>query len=191
MSEKHIPRLEQHESHEKPVSHEHLERAEKHRAEQAEQARKEKSAENLEKIRQMAEVEAEEAKKITAAEESKSETDSLLGVQHSLKATAYQRTLARVQHRLPGPARIFSKVSHNPVIDKVSSIGSETVARPSGILGGSICAFLGSLALVYYSRHYGFRYNYLVLFLLFAGGYLLGAVLELAVWLFYSRRQRY
>lgn len=190
MSEKHIPRHEQHESHEKAAGHEHLERAEKHRAEQAERARQEKSAENLEKIKELAKTEAQESKRI-AAEEQPNETDSLVGVQQSLKATAYKRTLAKVQQRLPGPARAFSRIAHNPIVDKVSDVSAQTVARPSGFLGGSICAFLGSLIVLYYSKHYGFRYNYLLLLILFVGGYLVGAMLELVIWLAYGRKQRY
>lgn len=190
MSEKIISPLEKHESHEKTVTHEHHERAEKHRNEQAEKARAEKSTENLEKIRELAKAEANEAKKVVS-EQAEDETDSLLGVQHSLKATAYERTLARIQHKLPRAARAFSRIAHSPVVDKVSAVSAQTVARPSGVLGGGICAFLGSLIALYYSKHYGFKYNYLLLLFLFVAGYLVGATLELAVWLVYSRKQRY
>jgi len=190
MSEKIIAPLEKHESHEKTVSHEHHERAEKHIAEQAEKARQEKSNENIEKIRELAKTEAEQAHKV-AAEQPEGETDALLGVQHSLKATAYAKTLARIQHKLPTYKRSFSRLAHNPVVDKVSAVSAQTVARPSGILGGGLCAFLGSLIALYYSKHYGFKYNYLLLLMLFVAGYLVGASLELVVWVFYSRKQRY
>lgn len=191
MTEKHIAHHEQHPAHEKLVSHEHHKHADEHLAEQAEKARQQKSAENIEKIRAMAEIEAEKAEKIAAHEQPKTETDSTLGMQHSLKATAYARVLAKTQQKLSMPVRGFSRLTHSPVVDKLSAVGAETVARPSGILGGSICAFLGSLTVYYFAKHYGFTYNYLFVFFLFLGGYALGAFLELLVWLLYSRRQRY
>lgn len=191
MSEKHIPRAEQHESHNKHVEHEHQERANKHITEQAEQARREKSAENIEKIKELAKAHAETADAVNLGETPPSEADSMVGMQHSLKATAYERTLARVQQRLPKTARVFSKAVHNPAVDKISTVGAETVGRPSGLLGGSICAFLGSVITLYYSKHYGFKYNYLVLFILFVAGYMVGAIIELLVWFFHGRKQRY
>ena len=191
MSEKHIPHQEHGQAHEKLVGHEDHERAHNHLKEQAERARQEKSHHNLEKIRHMAEQEAEQTKKIVTETEPDQAADSMLGMQHSLKANAYERTLAKVQQKLPKAARAFSKITHNPIVDKVSNVGSQTIARPSGILGGSISAFLGSLVLLYYSKHYGFRYNYLVLSMLFVGGFLLGAILELLVWGVHSRKQRY
>jgi hypothetical protein len=193
MSKEHLPRQEHDKVQEGLVSPESQEQAHNHLKEQAERARQqqEKSAKNLEKIREMAEVEAKESKALTQAELPKDEAGSMLGVQHSLKSTAYKRTLAKTQQKLPAPAKAFSRVTHNPTVDKISAVAGVTIARPSGILGGSMCAFLGSVILLYYSKHYGFRYNYLVLFILFIGGYLVGAVLELAVWFFYSRKQHY
>lgn len=191
MGEKHISRHEQHASSEKVVDNEHRERLQKHIAEQAERARQEKSAENLAKIREMAEREAKEAEAVAQTEVPASETGSLLGVQQSLKTTAYKRTLGKIQQKLPPSLRIFSRLIHSPVIDKVSAVSAQTVARPSGILGGSICAFLGSVIVLYYSKHYGFKYNYLMVFIIFAGGYLAGAGLELLVWFFYGRKHHY
>ena len=191
MSEKYIPRLDRDSLHEKVVSHEHQEHAQTHRREQAEKARQEKSAENLTKIQELAQAEAKAAQKITAEEQPQGELDTTAGTTQSLKAKAFERTLSKTQQKLSKPARTFSKLVHSPFIDKVSSVSSQTVARPSGFLSGSICAFLGSSIVYYYAKHYGFRYNYLLLILFFIAGYLLGVVLELVVWLVYTRKQRY
>lgn len=190
MSEKYIPRLEQATpSHENDLSTDHHERIHKHKAEQAEKARQEKSAENVAKIQELARAEAQESHKIKTEATADTETDDLLGMQHSLKSTAYERMIGRVRHKLSKPDRAFSNLAHNPVIDKISAISTQTVARPSGLLGGSICAFLGSSIVFYYSKHYGFRYNYLMMFILFVGGFLVGATIELLVWLAYGRRK--
>lgn len=191
MAEKNISSSEHHRSAEVEHSNEHNERLAEHTKEQAAKARQEKSAENIQKIKELAKAEAEASAKVGVHETPADETDSLIGVQHSLKANAYERTLARAQQKLSKPLRSFSKVAHNPVVDKISEVGAQTVARPSGLLGGGICSFIGSLILLYYSKHYGFRYNYLLLFVLFAAGFLIGAILELVVWFFYSRKHRY
>ncbi len=194
MSEKYIPRPENHEhAHEadEVLSHEHHERIAKHTAEQAERAKREKSAENLAKIREMAKTEAESASKLKAEKVPEDETGSVVGMQHSLKAQAYERTLAKIRSHLSAPARSFSRLVHNPLVEKVSGAGAQTVGRPSGLLGGSIVAFFGSVVTLYYSKHYGFRYNYLVLFVLFVGGFAAGASIELLVWLAYGRKRRY
>lgn len=191
MSERHIPRPEHgHETHEL-VSPEHHERIARHTAEQAEHAKREKSAENLAKIREMAEKEAASANSIKTETAPRDDTESMVGMQHSLKAQAYARTLAKVRSHLPAPARAFSKVVHSPVVDKLSGVGAQTVGRPSGLLGGSLVAFLGSVTILYYSKHYGFSYNYLMLFILFAGGFAAGAAIELLVWAVYGRKRRY
>lgn len=189
MSEKHLSR------HENSNDHENIEVSDQEKqllaqkAEQAEQAKQEKANENLAKIHELAKQEAEQSHKV-AVETTTTDDNNIVGLQHSLKATAYERTLSKARQKLPKLARAFSVVSHNAVVEKVSTVSAQTAARPSGLLGGSISAFLGSVIILYFSRHYGFRYNYLVLFILFIGGFLLGVVLELLVWLFYSRKRR-
>lgn len=191
MAEKHIARHEHQQHTDEIVDHAHHERIQKHANEQAERARQEKSAENLAKIKELAQQESKSSSNILVGETPDDESNSFAGVQHSLKSTAYARTLAKTQQKLSKPARTFSRIAHNPVIDKISSAGAETVARPSGLLGGSLCAFLGSLIVLYYSKHYGFRYNYLTLFVLFVGGYLIGAIIELLIWFMSGRKRRY
>lgn len=192
MTEKHIPRPEQNSSQpEQLVSNEHLEHVQRVAAERAERASAEKSAENIDIIRQLAEQEARQADTIKHEQPvPESRDESLIGMQSSLKSAAYVRTLGKIQQKLPKPVRAFSRLSHNPVVDKISAASSKTVARPSGLLGGSICAFLGSLIVFYYSKHYGFRYNYLLLFILFLGGFLIGATLEFLIWIVYKRSRQ-
>lgn len=105
-------------------------------------------------------------------------------VSRELKKEALQRTLTRVRKHLSAPAQTFSKVIHQPVVDAVSQAGAKTIARPSGVLGGSIVAFLGSSIFLWMARHYGFAYNYLLFFLLFLGGFALGMALEFAIYFF-------
>ncbi len=192
MSEKQPHHHNQQPHHEKHEINEHNHRVHEHIAKEAEKAKREKSAQNIEKIKQMAEAEAKQTEKIKIGKESTiEESDGSFGFHHNLKSDAFNRILKRTQQKLSKPTRAFSKLAHNPTIDKVSEFSAKTIARPSGILGGSIFALVGSLALYYFAKQYGFQYNYLFAFMLFVAGYAIGAILELVVWAFYGRKQRY
>lgn len=112
--------------------------------------------------------------------ESKPQSHSF-GVHNELRLENYRRLLGRVQARLKGPEKGFSKVIHNKQVDALSSVGANTVARPIGLLTGGLAAFVGSLIVLLFARHYGFRYNFSLFLLLFIGGYLAGTVIEALV----------
>lgn len=98
-----------------------------------------------------------------------------------LKQQSYQKSLQRIRHHLSASQRVLSRVIHQPTVEKVSSVGGQTVARSSGILGGAVFAFVGSVGLVIVARHVGFTYNYLVFFVLFIGGFVVGLMVELLI----------
>jgi len=189
MSE-HKPHHEAHKPHENQFGGEHLARVEKAKQEKAELAQNEKANESLSHISEKAESHAETADSIQIDKHANDEPDTILGVQQTLKTDAYQHTLRAVQRKLPKTARAFSKIAHNSVVESVSELGAKTMARPSGILGGSLFAFIGSTVLLYYSRHYGFTYNYALFFILFILGFLAGVAAELAIWTLYSRKKQ-
>jgi len=154
------------------------------KAESAEQF----SDQQIETIRTTIEQEAFAGKEINPSEHHKDSVGAY-GSHQELKTTAYNRTLSSIQSRLKGPEKGFSKLIHKPTIEKLSNFGSQTVARPSGILGGGVCALIGSSLLVYLSKHYGFEYNYLVFVILFIAGYLVGSLLEIVVRLLFRHRK--
>lgn len=94
-----------------------------------------------------------------------------------------------IRRKLPTPQRALSQVIHQPVVRAVSEGAGRTVSRPSGLLGGGITAFTGTTLYLYLAHHIGFSYNYGVFVLLFAGGFILGLVIELLVNLVLSRRK--
>jgi hypothetical protein len=114
--------------------------------------------------------------KIAETEKPKHES---FAITRSTKRAAYKKTLRHIQHQLPKSERTFSKLIHQPVVEKLSDVGAKTVARPSGILSGGICALIGSSLVFYMSKHYGFRYNFFVFILLLVLGFGLGLVIEL------------
>ncbi len=100
-------------------------------------------------------------------------------VTKDIKKLTFNRTLTRVRKRENVAERTLSRVIHQPSVERVSEAAGRTVARPSGILGGGILAFVGTLALLYITRKYGYEFNYLVFIMLFVAGFALGAVIEL------------
>jgi hypothetical protein len=192
MSEHAPKRHEAHNAHENLVSHEHQAHVEKQRQAAAEHARKQaKSAEQVAELHKLVEQHAKSKEDIHADRLDEPVKDTYVGTQKQIKEQAYQQTLRTAQRKLPKASRRFSKVIHNDVVNAVSEVGAKTVARPSGLLGGSMVAFFGSVVFLYYARHYGFRYNYLVLFILFVFGFVVGAFIELLVWAVYSRRRHF
>ena len=74
-------------------------------------------------------------------------------------------------------------------MESISNVGAQTIARPSGLLGGSIAAFAGSLTLYFLAKQYGFRYNYLMMFMLFVGGFAIGGIVELLGWKLFRKNR--
>lgn len=108
----------------------------------------------------------------------------------TIKKNAYKKTLSKAQAKLSKPEKTFSKVIHNPTIERASDITAKTAARPSGILLGGIGAFLGSLIIFIISRRTGFAYNFLVFLIIFVLFYIFGIVLEFFLQLIKRRSQR-
>ena len=176
-----------HHSHEQDKSSHELEDHNKEAldalAEKGREARdqnEENKSEQLNELRNEANAEAEPAQDLLAEQLSRDEPAAPAGlVGRDLKQIKYKRTLQSVQKGLSNPEKTLSKLIHNPVIDAVSTAAEKTVARPSGLLTGSIFAFLGSSMFLYIAKHYGYEYNFLLFALFFFGGFALGLLIEL------------
>jgi len=149
-----------------------------HEAEQAVSA--EKKAETLSVLREEVEKKSIDSEHVPIGQsESKKEATPQRLINTELKDLMFVRTLSRIQKQLSPTQRTLSKVVHAKPVDKISSIGEKTIARPYGILGGSALALLGSLFSTYLSKHFGMKYNLVVFILLFTIGYCLTTILEL------------
>ena len=138
---------------------------------------------------------AEEASSINpveayqAAEAAKAEPASTLVSTETRKADK-NRQIVRIQRQLKPTDRVLSKAIHQPVIRAVSEATASTLARPSGLLGGGLVALLGSASYLYYAKHVGLPYNYLIFTLLFVGGFGFGLLIELLVWTATASKRR-
>ncbi|HSW37345.1 MAG TPA: hypothetical protein VLG37_03195 [Candidatus Saccharimonadales bacterium] len=175
---------ERHEAH-VPVAEKPLELTE-HSGETAADVEREQ-ADQLETIRRSVEQANTHERTQLPADETPSEPQPQY-VNRELKNITLQRALKQIRRELPLPDRLLSKVVHQKAIRAVSEASSKTITRPSGLLGGGLCAFLGSLAYLYLTKHIGLPYNYLLFSLLFVGGFVIGLVLEMLVRLLRPKR---
>jgi hypothetical protein len=102
-------------------------------------------------------------------------------VNKELKAESFRRTLNRARKHLSAPEQLLSKTIHKPAIDTASKAAEKTVARPYPLLVGGFVAVVMSGYMLYAAKHYGHNYNYLLVFMLFLGGYVAGLILEPAI----------
>ncbi len=149
---------------------------------EAREARNE-HAESAETLRHTVEQEAVTGKELQGkiSEKEKPHHSEDQYITKARKKAAYKKLLQHEQKKLSKPERSFSKVIHQPIVEKVSDIGAKTVARPSGILAGGICALVGTSFVFYMAKHYGFRYNFFIFFALLIIGFVVGLFLEL-IW---------
>ena len=107
-----------------------------------------------------------------------------------LKTASWARQMTRTRKRLNPIDRTASKIIHSPIIDKPSEFIGKTIARPQGMLWGSVAAFIGTSALLWATNHYGYEFNYLLVVLLFLGGSLLGTAIEGLTYAFRKNREQ-
>jgi len=144
----------------------------------------------IEQIRSNASREALSGKEYSRSEHHKKDIKSIK-INKQTKRAAYMRSLHRAQTHLSQKERTFSRIVHRPTIEKISNIASQTIARSSGLLFGSIFAFAGTILFVWFSRRFGIQYNYFIMILLFCGGYLVGVLVEFAWRLFKPWKTKY
>lgn len=72
------------------------------------------------------------------------------------RETSFKHTMRDVQSQMSTPERTFSKIIHNPVIERASDAIGKTIARPDAIMSGALCAFLAVLSLYLTARYVGF-----------------------------------
>lgn len=162
------------------AKHESAEQGEHHAAQKQEvnhAALENEQKKQLETSRQTAEHHAAPSR-LLAVEKDEPHAGHHIAMHQALKRDGYKNILAQTQAHLHGPAKQFSKVIHQKNIETLSNISGQTIARPSGLLGGGLGALAGSITLLYYSKYYGFEYNYAFFFITFAFGFALGLLTE-------------
>ena len=147
--------------------------------EAAEKAERDPIQGHIESLSKSAEAQAISGHETNVGDQNTEQTSQQFGTPKELKSDSYNRSLRKIRTHLNVADRTLSRFVHQKTVESVSNGLSKTVARPSAFLGGSLGALIGSAALLYFSKHYGFTYNYTVMLVLFIGGFFIGGLIEL------------
>lgn len=93
--------------------------------------------------------------------------------------SSYKKTLDSVQNQLSPSSRAFSKVIHNPAVEKTSEVVGNTIARPNLIIAGALGA-IASIIVYLTAKRYGYVLSGFETIALFIIGWCIGAVIEYA-----------
>lgn len=94
------------------------------------------------------------------------------------KQASYNMTMKEVRTHMSGPSRTFSRLIHNPVVEKVSDTVGGTIARPNAILSGALLAFLLTLGVYLVARMNGYPLSGTETIAAFALGWVLGLIYD-------------
>lgn len=94
------------------------------------------------------------------------------------KKDSFKKQIGHVQADLPIVSRSFSKIIHNPFIEKTSEIAGSTIARPNALLSGSIFSFGLTLAIYWIAKDIGYALSGFETILTFIVGWTLGIVYD-------------
>lgn len=176
MSE-HTPKHEASASIENTSRHEaqvHHERAEKHRENIARGA--EKNTVSHEDIKKDIETHAVSGKEYPATQaEHRQQASPLTRLD---KERGFETIMHQVHNNMSRSERTFSKFIHQPAIEKTSEIAGKTIARPSGIIGATIAAFVGLLSVYGIAKFAGFGLSGSEVPILLCAGFAAGLFIE-------------
>ena len=180
--------------HETVPSHEIAEKAKEHlealKSKAEKDGEKHKSGEHMDAIKKSVESQAISGKEMMPSESAANNVPQDGYINRELKDMAFRRTMKNTRRHMGAPSRMVSKIIHQPVVEKASEVASGTIARPSGIIGGGLCALLGSLLLLWLTKHYGYEYNYLMFIVFMAVGFVLGLFAELTLHMTIAKRRK-
>lgn len=101
---------------------------------------------------------------------------AIMGKKH--QNSSYTKTIARIQSEMDTVSRLFSKVIHNNIIEKISTIIGVTIARPNSILFGSVLAFIFSLLTYFIAKQIGYRLSGSETIISFCVGWVIGVIYD-------------
>jgi hypothetical protein len=133
----------------------------------------------FEALKQAVSVERGSAEKKKGKEASASPSKRRHGVvSKKERETSYKQHMKQLQTELSPSQRAFSKVIHNPIVEKTSEVVGSTLARPNAILAGAIVAFFLVLAVYLVSKFYGYPLSGFETIGAFIIGWILGVVYD-------------
>ena len=93
---------------------------------------------------------------------------------------SFTRAMATIQEDMSPASRTFSKIIHNPAVDKISNVAGNTIARPNLILAGALGTLILCTAIYFIAKFYGYSLSGSEAIATFFLGWLIGAIVEFA-----------
>lgn len=153
----------------------------RNRAEKTGEHSPEKQAEAAEKARAEANKEALMSKERGGAEKKVGGEPSATAVRDVTKKekeAAYKKTLKEIRGQMSAPSRAFSKIIHNPVVEKTSEALGATVARPNAIVAGSLSAIVLVIGVYAVAKTYGYPLSGFETIAAFILGWIIGLIYD-------------
>lgn len=97
------------------------------------------------------------------------------------KQRSFDTTMHHARKNMRVLDRSFSKVIHQPVVEKTSDALGKTVARPSGLMGAGVASFIGLLSIFGVAKYAGFELSGSEMPLLILIGLVTGLFVEWAM----------
>lgn len=94
------------------------------------------------------------------------------------KKASFDATMKEARSQMSGPSRAFSRVIHNPAVEKVSDAVGGTVARPNALLFGALFAFIITLGTYLVARYHGYPLTGSITMASFAVGWVVGLIVD-------------
>lgn len=99
----------------------------------------------------------------------------------ALRNQSFSNVMRSTRRKLGPVDRSFSKIIHNPTIERVSETSSKTIARPTPIVAGALLSLVGSILVLYYAKRNGFEVQPMLFVVLFGIGYLAGFAIDIVL----------
>ena len=104
------------------------------------------------------------------------------------REASFTATMSEVRTHMSPADRAFSKVIHDPTVEKVSDTIGNTVARPNAVLSGSVFAFLFTLTFYLIARFNGYPLSGTETIASFFLGWIVGLVFDYFRMLFIGKK---
>ena len=151
----------------------------------AEQLERKSPERNIENAKEGAKREALE-KAISREQEKKLESDRKQAPERknnhiaskAERKQAYKTIMTDARSQMSAPSRVFSKLIHNPAVEKTSEFVGNTVARPNAILAGSVSAFIIVLGVYLIAHFFGYPLSGAETILAFILGWIAGVIYD-------------
>ena len=90
----------------------------------------------------------------------------------------FKHRMKSIRTSMDPASRAFSKVIHQPAIEKTSEVIGATVARPNAILAGSIAAFIATTAVYLIAKNVGYSLSGFETIGAFIVGWIIGMLID-------------